>query len=120
MMALVDTSIWVDHLRDGDPALSRMLDDGQVLMHPFIVGELALGGLRQRRQILDWLIGLPTCPVATHDEALGFIDRHALDGAGVGYVDAHLLAAVRLEGTARLWTRDKRLAGVARRLGVAP
>jgi predicted nucleic acid-binding protein len=110
---LVDTSIWIDHLRAGDSALTRLLEIGQVLAHPFVIGELALGHLRQRRPILDALHDLPQATVATDVEVLAFIDRQQLTGLGIGYVDVHLLASVQLTPGARLWTRDKRLHAVA-------
>lgn len=118
-MILVDTSVWVDHLRKRDRRLSELLDAGQVLTHPFVIGELALGDLRQRDLIVDALRDLPRARVATDREVLHFIDRHALFGRGIGYVDAHLLAATRLAADARLWTRDRRLARAADRLGLA-
>ena len=118
-MILVDTSIWVDHLRTGDEALAGLLNAGRVLTHPHIIGELALGDLKQRQVILHLLRNLPRATVATDDEVLGFIDAHAIFGVGVGYVDAHLLAAVRLTPDAALWTRDKRLFAAARDLGLA-
>jgi predicted nucleic acid-binding protein len=116
---LVDTSIWVDHLRAADVALIALLGAGQVLAHPFALGELALGKLRQRDLILGALRDLPQASVATDAEVLHFIDRHALHGLGIGYVDAHLLAAVQLTTGATVWTRDKRLLAVAVRLGLA-
>lgn len=119
-MILVDTSVWVDHLRAGDQALANLLETGTVLAHPFVTGELALGDLRQREIVLSALADLPHANVATDAEVLHFIDRHALFGRGIGYVDAHLLAAVRLSAGATLWTRDKRLHAVADRLGLTP
>jgi len=116
---LVDTSVWVDHLRVGDKALSSLLDAGMVLAHPFVIGELALGNLRQRGIVLSALSNLPHASVATDAEVLHFIDRHALFGRGIGYVDTHLLAAARLTAGAELWTNDKRLHGVAVQLGLA-
>ena len=118
-MILIDTSIWVDHLRNGDQRLTQLLNARQVLVHPFVIGELALGYLRQRRLILENLRALPHIAVATHDEVMTFIDRQKLFGLGIGYVDAHLLAAVRLEPGTTLWTRDKRLSEVADGLGLA-
>lgn len=118
-MILVDTSVWVDHLRAGDSALIELLERGTVLGHLFVTGELALGNLRQRDRVLGGLQDLPQANVATDGEILHFIDRHALSGLGIGYVDAHLLAAVRLTAGAALWTRDKRLHDVADRLGLA-
>jgi predicted nucleic acid-binding protein len=116
---LVDTSIWVDHLRFGEERLARLLDQGLVLIHPFVIGEIALGRLRQRALVLDLLQNLPRTGVASDDEVLGFIERHALSGFGIGYVDAHLLAAVRLTPGSSLWTRDKRLAGATMKLSLA-
>jgi predicted nucleic acid-binding protein len=116
---LVDTSVWVDHLRAGDKALSSLLDAAMVLAHPFVIGELALGNLRQRGIVLSALSNLPHASVATDAEVLHFIDRHALFGHGIGYVDTHLLAAARLTAGAEFWTNDKRLHGVAVQLGLA-
>jgi predicted nucleic acid-binding protein len=118
-MILVDTSVWVGHLRAGNKALGELLDAGRVLAHPFVIGELALGNLRRRDRILDALQDLPRASVATDAEVLHLIGRHALHGLGIGYVDAHLLAAVRLTDGARLWTRDLRLDAAAERLGLA-
>ncbi len=108
-MILVDTSIWIDHLRAGDEHLAALLDKGQVLMHPLAIGELACGNLRRREEVLGLLKDLPRAPVATDPEVLFFIERHRLMGKGIGYLDAHLLAATSLANPARLWTRDKRL-----------
>jgi predicted nucleic acid-binding protein len=116
---LVDTSIWADHLRTGSVRLAALLDDGQVLMHPFVRGELALGHLRQHNLILATLADLPQVRTATDLEVLDFIELHGLAGRGIGYVDAHLLAAVRLTEDASLWTRDKRLHAAANRLNLA-
>jgi predicted nucleic acid-binding protein len=118
-MILVDTSVWVDHLRKGDDALADFLDGGQVLVHPFVIGELALGNLRQRNLILSTLQDLPEVSVATDREVLHFIDQHRLFAVGIGYVDAHLLAAVQLTAGAALWTRDKSLRAAAERLGLS-
>ena len=118
-MILVDTSVWVDHLRVSDRALAALLDSQGVLTHPFVIGELALGNLRRREVVLDALSDLPRARVATDAEILHFIAGHALFGRGIGYVDAHLLAAARLTAGAQLWTRDKRLHGVAVQLGLA-
>jgi predicted nucleic acid-binding protein len=115
---LVDTSVWVDHLRAGDATLAGLLEAGQVLAHPFVTGEVALGSLRQRALVLEALADLPQAPVATHAEVLDFIERHALFGRGIGYIDAHLLAATRL-AAATFWTRDKRLRGIAGELELA-
>jgi predicted nucleic acid-binding protein len=118
-LILVDTSIWIDHLRVDNPALKTLLDAGRVLMHPFVIGELALGRMRQREMILAALSDLPRAELATDAEVLGFVDRQALFGRGIGYVDVHLLASVRLAAGAQIWTRDTRLRDVAEELGLA-
>ncbi len=118
-MILADSSIWIDHLRAGDDRLAALLNAGRVLAHPFVIGELALGQLRQRDLVLGALRDLPQAVVAKDDEVLGFIGRTALFGLGIGYVDAHLLAAVRLTPDATLWTRDRRLHAAAERLSLA-
>ena len=118
-MILVDSSVWVDHLRSGNATLGRMLDTGRVLAHPFVVGELALGSLRQRDVILTALQELPQAVVASEVEVLRFINLQALHGLGIGYVDVHLLASARLTSGGSLWTRDKRLHAVAEQLGLA-
>ncbi|MBN9085923.1 MAG: PIN domain-containing protein [Reyranella sp.] len=118
-MILVDTSVWVDHLRAGDPKLATLLQANQVLTHPFVVGEIALGSLKQRRLILGALANLPHAPVARAEEVLLFIDRHSLAGTGLAYVDVHLLASAQLAAGAAILTRDKRLEATARRLGLA-
>ncbi len=117
-MILVDTSVWIDHLRRGDAHLMATLLAGHVLIHPWVIGEIACGTLRERGQVLDLLRSLPLSPVALEDEELFFIEQYALMGRGIGYVDIHLLASAQLAG-ARLWTRDKRLVVVANELGVA-
>jgi predicted nucleic acid-binding protein len=116
---LVDTSVWIDHLRAGDSRLVALLRDGQVLAHPWVTGELALGHLSRRGEIIALHRNLPQATVATDIEVLTLIDNLQLYGVGIGYVDAHLLAATRLTPGTRLWTRDKRLAAVAsqQRLG---
>jgi predicted nucleic acid-binding protein len=116
---LADTSIWIDHLRSSEEKLAKLLTAGAVLAHPFVIGEIALGGLRQRDRVLEELHRLPAARIATDAEVLRFIEAHALFGRGIGYVDAHLLAAVRLSAGATLWTRDKRLRDAARALALA-
>lgn len=117
-MILVDTSLWIDHLRSGNAGLARLLDNTEVLVHPWVIGELALGNLSRRAEVLGLLRGLPQAAVAENDELLRFIEQEALHGAGIGYVDAQLLAASRLTPDTTLWTRDKRLSAVAVRLGL--
>jgi predicted nucleic acid-binding protein len=116
---LVDTSVWVDHLRSGDGQLAALLQAGQVLAHPFVIGELALGRLKQREVILGGLADLPQARVATDGEILHFIEHNSLAGRGIGYVDAHLLASSRLTAGTLLWTRDRRLRETANRLNLA-
>lgn len=117
-MILVDTSVWIEHLRSGDGVLTALLNGSRVLMHPFVLGELACGNLRNRAEVLALLQDLPCAPVSDDDEVLFFIDRHALMGRGIGYVDAHLLAAATLQDSARLWTWDKRLRTAADELAL--
>lgn len=117
-MILVDTSVWIDHLRAGEAELARLLEAGLVATHPLVVGELAMGNLHARDSVLALLGNLPRAVVATDDEALAFITRHRLFGIGIGYADAHLLAGTQLTAGASLWTRDRRLRAAAGRLGV--
>ncbi len=118
-MILIDTSVWIDHFRDRASHLVGLLERGEVLGHPWVTGELALGHLRGRTEIIRLLGQLPQAPVATPAELLAFIEGHELFGHGIGYVDAQLLAATRLADEAQLWTRDHRLQAAAGRLGVA-
>ena len=111
-MILVDTSVWVEHLRHGLARLAKLLQEGEVLIHPWVVGELACGHLRNRREVLEMLQGLPAGVVAGDAEVLLLIERHQLMGKGIGYIDAHLLASARLSHC-RLWTQDRRLAALA-------
>lgn len=117
-MILVDTSVWIDHLRHGDNTLVKLLNAGQVLAHPFVIGELALGSLRQRDVILDTLNNMPRAKVATDEEVLVLINQSNLYGIGIGYINAHLLASTRLTPGTLLWTRDKRLRAVANQVGL--
>jgi predicted nucleic acid-binding protein len=110
--------VWIDHLRKDEPDLVALLNSGQVVTHPYIVGELALGHLRQRKAILGAMQNLPQVTVANDDEVLGAIDRWGLFGLGIGYIDAHLLTALPLSPSTLLWTRDKRLRAVAVPLGL--
>ena len=117
-MILVDTSVWVDHLRSGVPVLANLLQEGEVLIHPWVIGEIACGNLRNRQQVLDLLLGLPTALVASDSEVLLLIERGNLMGRGIGYVDAHLLTAAKLSRCGLL-TQDRRLAAVAQEQGLA-
>jgi predicted nucleic acid-binding protein len=116
---LADTSVWVDHLRRRNAAFAQLLEAGEILGHPFVIGELALGHLHPRSLILRDLHDLPQSIVGTHQEVLHLIEAHRLFGRGLGYVDAHLLAATRLTAGAALWTRDQRLRRVADGLNLA-
>ena len=118
-MILVDTSVWVDHLRRGDAQLVELLELAKVVMHPFVVGEIACGSLDDRSSVLELLRDLPAASVAENEEVLGFIERQGLHAKGIGYVDAHLLASVALTECTALWTRDKRLRVAAEALGCA-
>lgn len=118
-MILVDSSIWIDHLRSGDSELAALLQNGQVIAHPWVIGELALGHLSRRIEILGLLSNLQQARTATHVEVLAMIEDHRLFGRGIGYVDAHLLASTLLTTDSGLWTRDKRLAETAGQLGIA-
>ena len=118
-MILVDTSVWVDHLRHSNSELAGLLQQSQVVIHPFVVGELALGNLQQRHNVLAALQNLPAATVATDAEVLGLVERDALHGIGIGYIDAHLLASARLSANCKLWTLDKRLHVAAAGLGVS-
>lgn len=117
-MILVDTSVWIDHLRVGDEHLVALLNAGRVLAHPFVIGELACGNLRRRRDVLSLLERLPQAAVASREEVLFFIEKKAIRGIGIGFIDAHLLASTAI-ATSRLWTRDKRLRKVAANLALA-
>jgi predicted nucleic acid-binding protein len=111
-MILVDTSVWIDHLRSGNRRLESLLGDGDVLIHPFVVGELACGALRNRDQVLSLLRALPEASAAEHSEVIDFLDRERLYGRGIGWIDVHLLASARLSD-APLWTLDRRLSRIA-------
>ena len=117
-MILVDTSVWVDHLRRGSRDLAAILELGEVLCHPFVVGELACGSLARRLEVLALLSALPQAVVVTHDEAIGFVGQHRLWGSGLGWVDVHLLAAAALNRSS-LWTLDRRLASAAKQMELA-
>lgn len=117
-MVLVDSSVWIDHLRENDVALMQLLTQNNVLVHPFVRGELALGNLRQRELILSLLDNLPQATVAYAEEVNFFIEKHALFGLGIGLIDVHLLASAQLTANTTLWTRDKRLMTAAMRLNI--
>lgn len=116
-MVLADTSIWVDHLRQGNARLAQLLEEAEVACHPFVIGELACGNLRNRGQLLEHLSALPSLPKAQENEVLEFIELHGLMGRGLGLIDIHLLASCSIAST-KLWTRDKWLAQTALELGL--
>ncbi|CAG0960969.1 Ribonuclease VapC32 [Gammaproteobacteria bacterium] len=117
-MILVDTSIWIDHLRAAGGPLTSMLQTHRVYIHPWVIGELACGNLGNRQEVLGLLRSLPYLAPAREGEVLHFIEQHRLMGRGIGYIDAHLLAATATHA-AQIWTRDKRLNGIAQDLGLA-
>jgi predicted nucleic acid-binding protein len=118
-VVLVDTSVWAQHMRHEVAALSALLEAGEALTHPFVIGELALGNLQNRDIVLADFRLLPQAVLAAHDEVMALVERNRLFGRGIGFVDAHLLAAARLSQDAFLWTFDKKLAAAAVRLGLA-
>lgn len=118
-MILVDSSIWIDHLRSANAALAVALAEGRIVQHPFVTAELALGSLAQRERFIGMLGLLPAVPPVEQSALLGFVGEHRLFGTGLGMVDAHLLAAAARVDGAGLWTNDKRLAEQADRLGLS-
>ena len=116
-MVLVDTSIWIDHLRSGNAKLAKLLNDGEAAIHPFIVGELACGNLKNRKEIISLLHALPHIDKADDNEVQFFIEKHKLMGLGIGLIDIHLLASCKL-GNSSMLTRDKRLRDAAEHLGL--
>lgn len=118
-MILVDSSIWIKHLRNTDTTLVRLLGDNQVLVHPFIIGEIACGNFSNRSEVLSELRDLPFLPVTSDDEVLYFIEQNKMMRRGIGYIDAHLLASVALAPPARLWTQDRQLKAISDTMNLA-
>lgn len=118
-MILVDTSVWIDHLRASNATLVDLLESAEVATHPLVIGELAVGSIRRRADFLDLLGQLPSMPVANSAEVLTFIDARTLYGQGLGIVDVHLLASATLLPGSTIWTRDSRLLSAATALGLA-
>jgi predicted nucleic acid-binding protein len=116
---LVDSSIWIDHIRAPDELLTTLLARHEVVAHPFVIGEVALGNFRNRQAVLASLEELPGAELATDEDVINLIEQHRLYGRGIGYVDAHLLAATRLTPATSLWTRDRRLRDIAAELQIA-
>jgi hypothetical protein len=117
-MVIVDTSVWVSHFREGNNELANLLDNGEVVGHPYVVGELACGNLKNRNQILALLQSLPMSIKAEHEEVLELIESNQLMGKGLGYVDIHLIASAMLTGIP-IWTHDKKLEQVSKALHIS-
>ncbi len=115
MITLVDTSVWIDHLRNGNKRLAALLDDGGACCHPFVIGELACGSLKNREEVLRLLRALPEAPFAEHEEVLTFVSERRLAGRGLGWIDMHLLASALL-GHCSVWTLDQALGSAAAEL----
>ena len=118
-MILVDTSVWIDFFRRGEESLAQRIEASEILIHPFVIGELALGRLNPREQILREMEELPRPVIASDQEVLHMIDRYRLAGSDIGYIDAHLLASALLSIGTVLWTRDRKLLHFVHRLGLA-
>lgn len=114
-MVLVDTSVWIGFLREGDALLSDLLKEGEVSTHPFIIGELRLGNISKRKDFLDLMENLPQCEQASNEEVAHLIEAKRLFGKGIGYTDAHILASSIISDSL-LWTLDKRLAAISKKL----
>ena len=112
-MVLVDSSVWIDHLHRSSPSLIALLNNADVLVHPMVIGEIAMGSLKDRNRVLRDLRKLPTAQLARGTEVWSFIEAKSLHGLGIGYIDAHLLASARLMPNTTLWTRDKRLDSIS-------
>lgn len=117
MKVLVDSSVWINHIRTPEAALERLLTGGNVATHPFVIGELSLGHIRTREKVIASLAQLPRVPVVAHDELLLFVRANKLSGTGIGLADTYLLASAKLDG-AQFWTADRNAANIATRLGI--
>jgi predicted nucleic acid-binding protein len=117
-MILVDTSIWIDHLDKANPIMQELLKEQRILMHPFVLGEIAMGSLRKREFVLSVLSAFESAPLAREDEVLSFVRAYRLFGKGIGYIDAHILTSAKLAPGTQLWTRDKRLQALAAALSI--
>jgi predicted nucleic acid-binding protein len=118
-MILVDSSIWIDHLHVRDERIASLAAAEMLLVHPFVIGEVLLGSLRERKTFVEYLTGLPEADLAETSEVFDFLERFRLFGRGIGFVDLHLLVSTRLTPMAKLWTRDKRLLAAAEELGIS-
>lgn len=117
-MILADTSIWVDHLRSSNDTMRKQLENGGIVIHPFIVAELALGSLKDRKKTLFYFDSLPHVRIVQMDEVRQMIEKRSLYGEGIGLIDAHLIASCLIDSPTRLWTRDKRLERIAEKLKI--
>lgn len=117
-MILADTSVWIDHFRRPDPELQRRLNNDEIAMHPFVVGELALGPLPNRKRMLTYLDHLPRVRIVQQDEVRQMIEARSLHNRGIGLIDAHLIASVLINPGTQLWTRDTSLRRIAEDLGI--
>ena len=115
MAILIDTSVWIDHLRTNSPTLRRLLENDLVVCHPLVIGEIACGSIRHRAEVLESLALLPTAPTIDYEELLTFLETHKLFGQGLGWIDVHLLASTMLQQVT-LWTLDQSLRNAARKL----
>lgn len=120
MKVLVDTTVWVDHFQQSEPQLVRLLNEGSVLGHPFVLGEMALANLQDRERVLTWMADLEPTVLASPTEVLELVELRELHGQGLGYVDTHLLASVLLSPGTTLWTRDMQLLRLVKELGLQP
>jgi predicted nucleic acid-binding protein len=116
---LVDSSVWIDHFNKSDSHLIEILDQSEVSVHPMVIGELALGGIRDRGTVLDLFDDLPLAENASHPEVMALIETRQLYGRGLSFIDAHLLASAAISPETSLWTRDKRLRSAALEMGTA-
>jgi predicted nucleic acid-binding protein len=117
-VTLVDTSVWIHHLRHGSERLKALLVEDMVMCHPFVIGELACGNLKNRDEILGLLSSLPQVPMADHREVLHLLESHRLSGKGIGWIDAHLIASALISGCG-LWTLDRTLLQVSTSLNLS-
>ena len=117
-MVLIDTSVWITHLKKGLPDLQSLLYDSGVVCHSFVIGEIACGGIKNRKEIISLLQALPDSPIVSNEEFMFFLDTHKLSDKGIGFVDVHLLASAKLSKIP-LWTEDKNLRIAAQSLSLS-
>jgi len=119
IIVLADTSVWTDHIRNGDAQMQVLADGERLLMHPYVIAELRMGNLKRRKTFLSGLHEMDMAVRASDEEVAALVENHRLFGSGIGWIDVHLLTSVLLMDEVRLWTRDRRLNAAAQRLGVA-